>query len=83
MDIGRRSTLLIIVVIFVVVTSLAGVHSGRALSEDFADANHLATYPSMYMKAKDTMACWLERLATGPSPKGPGSHLSSSLRSFH
>ncbi|KAK2967254.1 hypothetical protein RJ640_013418, partial [Escallonia rubra] len=71
MDVGRKSTLLIIVGIFVVVTSLAGVHSGRALLEDFADANHLATYPSMYMKAKDTLACWLERLASGPSPKGP------------
>ncbi|KAK3017659.1 hypothetical protein RJ639_003276 [Escallonia herrerae] len=73
MDVGRRSSRLIIGVIFVIVTSLAGVHSGRALlAEDFADANHPATYPSMYMKAKDTMACWLERLATGSSPKGPG-----------
>ncbi|GFY81322.1 plastid transcriptionally active 4 [Actinidia rufa] len=44
----------------------------RVLPEDFAGENHLATYPSMYEKAKLSMECWLERLASGPSPKGPG-----------
>ncbi|KAK2989375.1 hypothetical protein RJ640_007774 [Escallonia rubra] len=72
MEFQKTSTLLIVFVVFVVAASLVSVEAGRVLPEDFAGANHLATYPSMYMKAKDTMACWLERLASGPSPKGPG-----------
>ncbi|KAG5530520.1 hypothetical protein RHGRI_025460 [Rhododendron griersonianum] len=44
----------------------------RVLSKDFAGENHLEAYPSMYENAKLTMACWLERLASGPSPRGPG-----------
>ncbi|KAK7312387.1 hypothetical protein VNO77_36200 [Canavalia gladiata] len=39
----------------------------------FARANHLKTYTSStYEHAKNTMAFWLQRLASGPSPKGPG-----------
>ncbi|KAI3430204.1 uncharacterized protein J3R85_008228, partial [Psidium guajava] len=43
------------------------------LPEDFARENNLATYSAAaYERARNTMACWLERLASGPSPKGPG-----------
>ena len=61
--------LLIIVVMFVAIFSQAQVDASRVLAEDFAGANHLATYPSaVYDKAR----WWLEQLASGPSPKGPG-----------
>ncbi|KAL4389335.1 hypothetical protein HN51_010220 [Arachis hypogaea] len=61
----------------------SGVEAGRVLlrgssnSEDFASANHLQSYTfssssSAYEHAKNTMAFWLQRLASGPSPKGPG-----------
>ncbi|KAG5560946.1 hypothetical protein RHGRI_004093 [Rhododendron griersonianum] len=69
----RKTTLLVILVVFVAVLCHAHVGAARVLAENFADANHLATYPSAYEKAKLSMACWLERLASdGPSPKGPG-----------
>ncbi|WRX21271.1 hypothetical protein QQP08_013758 [Theobroma cacao] len=52
--------------------SQAGVEATRVLPEDFAEANNLETYSSVYEKAKLTMSCWLQRLASGPSPRGPG-----------
>lgn len=36
----------------------------------FARANHLQT--SAYEQTKNTMTIWLQRLPSGPSPKGPG-----------
>ncbi|MBA0570406.1 hypothetical protein Golob_004069 [Gossypium lobatum] len=54
------------------ILSHVGVEATRVLAEDFAKANHLETYSSVYEKAKFTMSCWLERLASGPSPRGPG-----------
>ncbi|MFQ6645474.1 hypothetical protein Gotur_019094 [Gossypium turneri] len=53
------------------ILSHVGVEATRVLAEDFAKANHLETYSSVYEKAKFTMSCWLERLASGPSPRGP------------
>ena len=53
----------------------SGVEASRVLSdsEDFARASHLHTYTSSaYEQAKSTMTLWLQRLASGPSPKGPG-----------
>jgi len=39
----------------------------------FARANNLQTYSSSaYEQAKKTMGFWMQRLASGPSPKGPG-----------
>ena len=72
MYIRREITHLVIFVIFVAILYNAQVEATRVLAEDFADANHLATYPSVYEKAKFSMSFWLERLASGPSPKGPG-----------
>ncbi|CAK7322540.1 unnamed protein product [Dovyalis caffra] len=51
---------------------LVSVQAARMLSEEFASANHLETYSSVYEKAKNHTASWLGRLASGPSPKGPG-----------
>ncbi|XP_059593101.1 uncharacterized protein LOC109122555 [Vitis vinifera] len=39
------------------------------LSEEFKSATDLTTSSYVYEKAKFTMAYWLERLASGPSPK--------------
>lgn len=73
MDSRKVSTLLIIFVISVAIFSQVGVEGTRVLPEDFAKANHLETYStSVYEKAKFTMSCWLGRLASGPSPRGPG-----------
>jgi hypothetical protein len=64
------ATLLIIFVIFAAILNHARVESSRVLSEDFVTANHLDTYSSfsIYEKAKHSMAYWLERLPSGPSP---------------
>lgn len=65
----KACTLLIVMVILVVVTSPL-VAEGRPLCEEFAQANDL--YSSAYENAKISMSIWLEQLASGPSPKGPG-----------
>ncbi|KAK9205792.1 hypothetical protein WN943_016062 [Citrus x changshan-huyou] len=75
MNSRKVSALLIILVISVVVLSHVGVEATRVLPDDFAKANHLNTFsspPSVYEKAKLKMSFWFERLASGPSPKGPG-----------
>ncbi|KAJ0467391.1 putative PAMP-induced secreted peptide 1 [Helianthus annuus] len=71
MALKNACTLLVILVIFISVVSPLVVE-GRVLSEDFAGANHLATYSTVYEKAKNGMSFWLQRLASGPSPRGPG-----------
>ncbi|TXG72746.1 hypothetical protein EZV62_001325 [Acer yangbiense] len=72
MNARNLGTLLIVLVISVAILSHVGVEATRVLPEDFASENHLETYSSVYEKAKTTMGCWLGRLASGPSPKGPG-----------
>lgn len=64
-----------ILVFVAIIMSGGGVEAARKLmaaEEDFAGANHLANYPAMYEKARHTMSFWLERLSSGPSPRGPG-----------
>jgi hypothetical protein len=68
MNFRKTSTLLIIFIISVAIFSHARVEATRVLAEDFAGANHLETYSSIYEKAKHSMAYWLERLPSGPSP---------------
>ncbi|KAF2300325.1 hypothetical protein GH714_011973 [Hevea brasiliensis] len=74
---SKSTTVLAIVFILVAVLCQVSVEATRVLPEDFATANHLETYSSVYEKAKNTMACWLERLASGPSPRGPASKCSA------
>ena len=45
-----------------------GVEAKRLLSEDFGNANSLETDSPVYVKVKDIMAYWLQRLPSGPSP---------------
>ncbi|KAK7826542.1 pamp-induced secreted peptide 1 [Quercus suber] len=66
------STIVIIFVISMALLSHSGVKATRLLGEDFGSANHLETYSSFYEKAKNSMACLLERLPSGPSPRGSG-----------
>nr|POF03257.1 hypothetical protein CFP56_55594 [Quercus suber] len=66
MNFRNRSTLLIIFVICV--ANHAVVEATRVLFEDFGNANHLETLSLIYVKAKDVMAYWLQRLPSGPSP---------------
>ncbi|CAB4263789.1 unnamed protein product [Prunus armeniaca] len=80
MNFPKMSSILIIFMISAAIwVGSAPVEASRVLPEDFAGANHLETFSSsslssssVYEKAKFTMECWLERLASGPSPKGPG-----------
>ncbi|KAI6695980.1 hypothetical protein NL676_023690 [Syzygium grande] len=63
----------VLLLILVTMASHFGVEAARALPEDFARENNLVTYSSaVYQRTRYTMSCWLERLASGPSPKGPG-----------
>ena len=50
------------------ILSRGGVEATRVLSEDFGNANSLQTGSPIYVKAKDIMAYWLQRLPSGPSP---------------
>jgi hypothetical protein len=68
MNFRKTSTLLIIFLISVAILSHARVEAARVLSEDFSSANNLETYSSIYERAKHSMAYWLERLPSGPSP---------------
>lgn len=69
MDSRKLGVLLIILVISAMVLSGRGAEAARLVPEDFARTNHLS---SAYESAKNTMSCWFERLASGPSPRGPG-----------
>lgn len=72
MNSRNLSTLLIFFMVSVALLSHVGVEATRVLQEDSASANHLVTRSSVYEKAKFSMGCWLQRLASGPSPRGKG-----------
>ncbi|KAB1219426.1 hypothetical protein CJ030_MR3G001091 [Morella rubra] len=66
------STFIIFVILVAIACHSGGVDATRVLNEDFAGAGHLQKYSAVYEKAKHTMANWLQRLPSGPSPRGPG-----------
>ncbi|XAR54719.1 hypothetical protein NMG60_11029982 [Bertholletia excelsa] len=70
----RRTTTLFLVFAVFAAALLCQVDVGaaRVLSENFTGGNHLEQLPTTYEKAKYSVSWWLERLASGPSPKGPG-----------
>ncbi|XVE84440.1 hypothetical protein DITRI_Ditri17bG0014400 [Diplodiscus trichospermus] len=72
----KVNTLFVIFVVSVAILSQIRVEAARVLPKEFAKANNLETYSSVYEKAKFTMSSWFERLASGPSPRGPG-HLNN------
>ncbi|KAL6504138.1 hypothetical protein OROGR_026061 [Orobanche gracilis] len=71
----QRATIILFIIvclIYIACMSKAHVRATRILSEDFSETNHLVAFPVMYENAKEKMSYWLQRLASGPSPKGPG-----------
>lgn len=79
MNFLKACTLLNLVAVVMIVAILISQSrvEARVLSHSeefaFARANNLQTYTSStYEQAKKTMAFWMQRLASGPSPKGPG-----------
>ncbi|KAF8014088.1 hypothetical protein BT93_H0048 [Corymbia citriodora subsp. variegata] len=74
---ARRSAIgpiVLVLIIFMVLLSLRCTEATRVLPEDFARANNLASYSSSTLsrQARQSMARWLQRLDSGPSPQGPG-----------
>ncbi|KAI6695983.1 hypothetical protein NL676_023693 [Syzygium grande] len=74
---GQRSAIgpfVLALIVFVVVLSLRCTEATRVLPEDFARANNLALHSSSVQseRARQSMAWWLQRLDSGPSPQGPG-----------
>ncbi|KAK9141250.1 hypothetical protein Scep_010931 [Stephania cephalantha] len=73
MNMRRACSFLLVFVVFAaILVGNGGVEASRVMPEDFACANHLATYPSAGEKARATLSCWLNKLESGPSPRGPG-----------
>ncbi|KAE8663086.1 membrane-associated 30 kDa protein [Hibiscus syriacus] len=70
MNSRKPSSLLIIFIISMAV--LSQIEAARVLPKDFAAVNRLDTYSTVYHKAKFTVSCWIQRLASGPSSQGPG-----------
>ena len=71
----KFNTLFIIFVISVAILShTTAVEASRLymLCEGFGNVNNLERSSSVYEKAKNSMACLLERLPSGPSPGGIG-----------
>lgn len=64
---------MVVMIVFVAaMTSLAGVDAGRVLTDNIQGLN-IETYTmSMYKTTTNSMACWLQMLASGPSPRGRG-----------
>ncbi|RWW31192.1 hypothetical protein BHE74_00018352 [Ensete ventricosum] len=71
----RTSCVLVmaLLVSVVVASNVGGVDAARAVPDCFDDGgeSYLA-YPSTQEKARATVATWMARLPSGPSPKGPG-----------
>uniref|UniRef100_A0A9I9DG49 Transmembrane protein n=1 Tax=Cucumis melo TaxID=3656 RepID=A0A9I9DG49_CUCME len=73
MNYGKLVVLSIVLfVALALLSNSAAVDAARVVPGDFASVNHLEMYPSAYEQAKHTVSCWLGRLSSGPSPKGPG-----------
>ncbi|KAL9679394.1 hypothetical protein QQ045_017253 [Rhodiola kirilowii] len=75
-----RSSSAFLVVILVVLAVVMGELSGRVDAtsrvllekRDFNGGDYLESYASAYEQTRLRMAGWLQRLASGPSPRGPG-----------
>jgi hypothetical protein len=67
-------TIVMICLVILMSENQSKVEASRVLRNSqefvFARNNHLQT--SAYEEAKNTMTIWLQRLPSGPSPKGPG-----------
>ncbi|MQM13748.1 hypothetical protein Taro_046672 [Colocasia esculenta] len=70
----RVYAFLLFVAVAAAVLSMEGaVHAARDMpTPGRFDGGGYLSYPSVYERARASMACWLEKLASGPSPRGPG-----------
>ncbi|KAG4988462.1 hypothetical protein JHK85_031445 [Glycine max] len=90
MNSSKACTLLNLIMLVVMLVAIFISQSrveARVLSHSeefaFARANNLQTYSSSaYEQAKKTMGFWMQRLASGPSPKGPASEVFSMSQQF-
>ncbi|MQL82709.1 hypothetical protein Taro_015197 [Colocasia esculenta] len=68
----RVCVLLLIVAVVAVVLSREGVvRAARDAPRYLYRSSSYLQYPSAYEKARSAIACWLEKLDSGPSPQGP------------
>lgn len=67
---SKRFILVTLLVLLAFSSLATSGHAIRLLSESEGANN--ASYDTMYVKARSTMAYWLERLASGPSGGGGG-----------
>ncbi|PKU78667.1 hypothetical protein MA16_Dca000010 [Dendrobium catenatum] len=71
-----RALLFVTFVVFViVVASTQNATAIRTMSEELRERNKdPSVEQSVYEKAKEIMASWMEKLPSGPSPGGGGGH---------
>ncbi|KAG9447021.1 hypothetical protein H6P81_013149 [Aristolochia fimbriata] len=72
MNYRRVFVVSIVVLVCLATMEMERAEAARVLCNDFAEENHLAAYPLVYERAKSFVDTWIGRLASGPSPKGPG-----------
>ncbi|KAI9081912.1 hypothetical protein K1719_036174 [Acacia pycnantha] len=68
MSLRRGWVVAMTVALWIAIVSVGEVEGSRVLRPHFATATHLRTYA----EANTSLRLWLMRLASGPSPKGPG-----------
>ncbi|MQL83671.1 hypothetical protein Taro_016171 [Colocasia esculenta] len=72
---SRRACVLLLVIAVVGAIAFgreAVVDAARNAPGSFDRGSSYLQYPSAYESARSAMAFWMEKLASGPSPKGPG-----------
>lgn len=69
---STRVILLIVEVLVVLNMGELADATSRMLLKKEANAYYLESYTSVYEQTRLRMGLWLQRLASGPSPKGPG-----------
>ena len=71
----KFTMLITIIMVFVLLSMLCSVSEARRLSNDFGSNNNdlsLSHYPAVYESAKNRLAFWLQKLASGPGGGGAG-----------
>ncbi|CAL9128160.1 unnamed protein product [Musa textilis] len=70
----RKSCVLVMALLVsaVVASNVGGVDAARPVPDCFDGGESYLAYPSTQEKARATVATWMARLPSGPSPKGPG-----------
>ncbi|CAA6660321.1 unnamed protein product [Spirodela intermedia] len=72
MDSRRVSAFLLLAVVVVAVLSMAGTAQAARPPPGQFDGESFLTYPSVYERAKSAIESMMQKLPSGPSPRGPG-----------